>query len=515
MQLIDRYRRQIHGVLSCFDRFVVQGTLTDIAYAEAATAYLKRRRVRVFDFEETFAKPLKEGLCALAEQLAERNGLEIEYVRKKDFRKEDRVRKILDERGDHPGLVHVFSAVESCPAYRPWYDKGTGRTYLRQREAKCLHYYFYFVHEELGLCFLRVPTWAPFRLMFYFNAHQYLARQLERRGIGFVMQDNAFFAVDDFEKAQEIADSLSPKKLHRILEQVAAEYCPFLARFFSGYHWSILQAEYATDVIFRRAEDLAPLYDHLMRSAIHGLKADDVAMFLGRKLSELYQGEVGGDIHLRIEGRRVRHHMGAASIKMYDKRGLVLRVETTVNDVTFFKHYRQVEHRDGTSEMKTAPMKKTIYSLPPLRQVMSAANRRYLDYLSTLDDPSAGQKTLDRISQPVRENDRPYRGFNLFDASDLNLFRTLARGGFTVSGFRNLDLRKTLGATGPQVSRLLKRLRVHGLVKKVRATYKYYLTSMGRAVVLSALLFRELVAIPLVSASRLAMLPHKSLPICA
>jgi hypothetical protein len=270
-----------------------------------------------------------------------------------------------------------------------------------------------------------------------------------------------------------------------------------VARFEVTYHWSIMQVEYATDLIFHRQADLRPLYDALVRTAVHAVKADQVATFLGHKLTGNFQDELGNDFHTRIEGTRLKHHMGPASIKLYDKQGLVLRIETTVNDVSFFRHHRTVEHRDGTKETKLAPMQKTIYSLPPLRELLLAANRRYLAFLSDLDDPSAGVRQTEQLAEPVRADDRSYRGFNLLGADDLALFVALTRGEGQISGFRNATLRRHLpGLSGAQVSRLLKRLHVHGLIRKVGHTYKYYLTHSGQQVVLTALKLRELVIIP-------------------
>src|SRR6185369_5695991 len=120
------------------------------------------------------------------------------------------------------------------------------------------------------------------------------------------------------------------------------------------------------------------------------LKPDNIATFLGRKLSPQFEGEMGNRFNIRIEGTRIKHTMGPVSIKLYDKFGLILRIETTVNDLTFFKHYREVEHRDGSRETKWASMQKTIYSLPALRELLEAANRRYLEFLSTIEDPRAG-----------------------------------------------------------------------------------------------------------------------------
>jgi len=189
--------------------------------------------------------------------------------------------------------------------------------------------------------------------------------------------------------------------------------------------------------------------------------------------------------------------MGPVSLKLYDKFGLILRIETTVNDLTFFKHYREVEHRDGSRETQWASMQKTIYSLPALRELLEAANRRYLEFLSAIEDPRAGRDKLDKLSQTVKQEGRSYTGFNLFDPNDDILLRTIARGEFNISGLQNKNLRRFLpGRNSGQISRLLKRLRLHGLLKNVGHTYKYYLTQFGKDVISTALKLRELVIIP-------------------
>ena len=161
--LTERYADKIQGVLTCLDRVVITGTIPEISHAEAMTSYLYSQKVRIFDYTK-FAEPLRDEIRLHAERLAQESGLEIDFIRKAGFRKEQRVKEILAKRGNHPGLVHIFSAMEPCPSFKPWHDKKTGKTFLKYTDGKCLHYYFYFLHEDLGLCYLRVPTWAPFRL---------------------------------------------------------------------------------------------------------------------------------------------------------------------------------------------------------------------------------------------------------------------------------------------------------------------------------------------------------------
>lgn len=491
--LTERYRDKIGGVLSCFDRVVLTGTIPQICHPSALALDLNIRKIRFFDYPK-WAKPLRDEIRQKAERLARENGLEIEYIRRqRQFRKEQRIKEIISQRGNHPGLVHIFSAMESCPTFEAYYSKRNNRTSFRTTQAKCIHYYFYFIDEELGLCYLRVPTWAPFRVQFYFNAHNYLAIQLTKRGIGFDLLDNAFMHIDDFDAAQKLADALPIRKLHRRLDRFARLYCPVIRHFRSGFHWSIREAEYATDIVFRRPDDLHELYESLIRTVVHTVKAEHISTFLGRKLTGNYQGEIGNDLNTRIQGTRIRHQMGPTTIKMYDKFARILRIEITTNDVSFFKHHRRVEHRDGTWEMKFAPVKKTIYSIPALRVLMNSANQRYLQFISTVDDPTSGIRNLDKISHRVSDTKRTYRGFNLFCGDDLQLFHVLLRGQFNISGFTNRQLRPFVHKTARQLSLILKRLRVHGLIKKVRGTYKYYLTRLGRRVVLTAIHIRQMI----------------------
>ncbi len=499
--LTERHKDQIAGLLSCYDRIIIQGTVPGWCYASGMTGYFYAHEMRIFDYPK-WAQPLREALRANMERVAAENGIEIEFVRsRKSFRKEDRVKQVLSKRGEHPGVVCILSAMEPCGSYKPWHDKKTHKTYLKPEDGKCLHYYVYFIDEDLGLCSLRVPTWCPFRLQFYCNGHSVVARQMSQRNIEYRVLDNAFGWIADFERAQKLADEFRVKMLHRKLDGFADRYCPVVKQFELNYHWSLDQVEFATDIVFQRQSDLQAIYERLTRTAIHTVKPDNIATFLGRKLNGNYQDEMGNRFNTRIEGTRLKHTMGPVSIKMYDKFRLILRIETRVVNVSFFKHYREVEHKDGTRSMAWAEMKKSIYSLAPLRELLLAANRRYLEFISTIEDDKVGTDKLNKLSQPVEEKDRSYRGFNFFDPEDEDLFEALGSGEFNISGFQNKDLRRLVkGKNTGQVSRLMKRLRIHGMTKKIGRTYKYYLTGLGKQVIALGLKLKNLYVIPELSA---------------
>ena len=494
--LTTTHHKHISGTLSCLDRIIITGTLPQVCYSQGMTSYLYSKGVRIFDYPR-FAEPFKEQLRSNAEELAKESGVEVEFVAKSHIRKEDLVKKVIDKRGLHPGLVHVVSAMEACGSYKPWHDKKSGKTFLKGSQSKCLHYYFYFIDEYLGYGYIRVPTWCPFKLQVYINGHSILANELDRQGIGHSMLDNAFDHIDDFDRAQEICDNLDIQKIHGRLDELAKTYCPVFSSFNQVYHWSIMQAEYATDIVFMEQQYLQPLYSELTATAVHTVKPDNIATFLGHKVDPRYNGEMGNNYNIRIEGSRIKHTMGKSSIKMYDKFSKILRIETTTNDVGFFKHYREVEHRDGSRSMEFAPLKKNIYSLTLLALLFKASNKRYLEFISAFDNKEAGHKRLDRITRPKQDNNRNYKGFNLFCGQDLSLLFTVLRGEYNISGFRNRDIRMRLSefSTG-KISRLIKRLKVFGLIKKAGKTYKYYMTKLGKELVTTAEKLKKTVLIP-------------------
>ena len=158
-------------------------------------------------------------------------------------------------------------------------------------------------------------------------------------------------------------ERINPEDLHKVLDILARRYCPVVEELGLSYAWTIMQAECATDIVFKKQEFLQPIYDEIIRTAIHTVKPDNIATFLGQRITYNCKKEIGNNFNQRILGTRIKHHAGDVSIKMYDKFGLVLRIECTCNDVGAFRVNREVQHKDGTITEQKAPMRKSIYSL--------------------------------------------------------------------------------------------------------------------------------------------------------
>jgi hypothetical protein len=341
--------------------------------------------------------------------------------------------------------------VEPCRSFRLAY--GRGRPAIRPAWRKCLFLYFYFLDPHFGLLHVRLQTWFPFTIQVYVNGHEWLARQLDQRGLRYRKLENAFLWLEEPGRAQRLADRFATLKWPAILDTLARRANPLLRDVLANYsyYWATHQAEYATDGLFTSRGALRDLYPRLLRHATLCLHAQDVLTFLGRKLHGGFAGDILTDWKRRWPGARVKHWMKTNWIKMYDTHGCVLRVETVINDPYEFKVRRRAGRR-GRRTLGWHPLPKGVAYLPRYVAVSTAANHRYLDALAVVDDPAPAYRALESLVQPVRDrHGRASRAFNPAAPTDLTLFAAVLRGEHLLQGFRNRDLRIRL--FGPAAAR--------------------------------------------------------------
>jgi hypothetical protein len=183
---------------------------------------------------------LRLQIVAHMKELAVKENICIRHVGARE-RKEALVSQLIEERGDHDGIVCILSAMESCSCFKVGKNRQKGFLELEWSGGKCLHYYVYAMDPDYGLCYLRIPTWAPFRLQFYCNGHNWLERRMHTEGIGFKKTGNCFVEIGDFERARQMADSFDPEPLHRRMDELAERFVSIHSRWKDGLHWSIYQ----------------------------------------------------------------------------------------------------------------------------------------------------------------------------------------------------------------------------------------------------------------------------------
>ena len=274
-----------------------------------------------------------------------------------------------------------------------------------------------------------------------------------------------------------------------------------------SYYWSISESEYATDVVFDSAKELEQLYPKFLRHAISSFHSPDVMRFLGRRVPQSgtkvhgkFQGEVTSSLKERAEGVRIRHTLNSNSLKMYDKWGNLLRIETTMLRPAEFKVYRSPEGqtKQGKRWMK---LRKGVCDMYQRAQVCRAANTRYLEALAGVTGSSSLLEEAAAVCSPMMRNGKRYRGLNALTQKDHALLLAVSRGEFALSGIRNADLRallypslKATKLTKPEirrrsaaVTRQFALLRAHGLLRKMPHSHRYLLSSKGNRIITALL----------------------------
>ena len=496
-RFLERHRDRITGTLSGFDRMLFRGTLRSITHVKGLEIFLYSQHVLLKNFSQ-YVMSLSARLVEHAKQLASKAGRPYVYLPSSKDSKEELALQIAERDAIKQGLIVVFACVEPCQSFDLRKDAARKHLQLVAKERKCLHLYFYYLDREFGLMHVRLQSWLPFSIQVCVNGREWLARQMDRAGISYTKRDNCFTYIADQQRAQQLLERLTNRNFHPFLDALARKVNPWLdpqtGLDVRSYYWSGRQMEYATDVMFRDAASLAELYPLLLRHALFQFGSEEVMRFLQRRTNQRFAGEVSSDWQRRVEGIRVKHRVEENSIKMYDKQGSVLRIETTINNPRRFKVRRQGWCK-GKAVMKWLPLRKGIADLRRRAELSRGANARYLEALAVVGLQTASYELLDRVSQRVKAK-RQYRALRPISPEDAGLFQVILHGEFALQGFRNRDLRQALGADDPQntsarISRLLGLLRAHKLIFKVAKTNYYRITRKGHQVMGTALKFRQ------------------------
>jgi len=502
-RFLTRHRDRITGSITGFDRILFRGSLRSICYREGMDIFLSSQRVLYKDFR-TFVQKLSAGIKARAEQLAQQAGRPFVYLSSAQESKEEIARRIQRRDRVPEGLICVLSCVEPCQTFGIRRDRERKELTLVGQERKCLHFYFYYLDREFGLMHIRLQSWLPMSVQVCVNGREWLARAMHREGITYEQKDNCFTRIADLPRAQALLDQLGERRWEKLLTAWAQRVNPWVAPraglHLRGYYWSFRQAEYATDVLFQTAEKLAAIYPALVRQAIEQFGAPQVMRFLGRRTNSRFSGEASSHLERRVEGTCVKHWVEENSIKMYDKQGSVLRIETTINNPRRFRVRRRAT-RQGKVVLGWLPLRKGIADTRRRVELSRAANERYLEALAVVGEPKASHRILDPVSRAV-ETPRRFRALRPISPEDSRLFQIILRGEFHLQGVRNQDLQRHLEPAAladshqrrqlsGRITRQLALLRAHGLIYRVLRTHYYRTTRKGQEVMTTALKFRN------------------------
>jgi len=498
---IQRHQADVIGMLHGWDRLRLQGTLRSLYHPSVMEHYLRRANVLWKDFKN-FATDLTDRIRQGAAALAQDHHRPMIYLPSSRTEKEPIALEIKESHGVRSGLVAVLSCVEPC---RTWFARGnrlTKKLELKLHWGKCLHLYFYLIHEQVGWLSVRLQTWFPFLIQVCLNGREWLARQMDATGLAYRREDNCFSWVADVPRAQALLDQQHRTDWTKLL-QALVQFCHPLHGEITrpierDYYWTAAETEYATDVMFRNRAALERIYPALVHHAVMSFGAEQVLRFMGRPGARAGD-DVKTDRRRGPDGVRIKHWLNKNSLKGYDKGG-VFRAEGTINEPKDFRVWRGPE-TDPAGKMKWRILRRSVADLHRRAQVSHAATDRYLTALAAVHVTSSLAEEAASVCGPVRREGRRHRALNPFSASDAQLLAVVNRGEFALNGFRNRDVRARLYQTTDDrqaerrqmaaVGRRLRLLRAHGLIAKVSRTHRYVVTAKGRRIITALLAARQ------------------------
>ena len=495
MKLTELYKDKILGAISGLDRIRFRGTLRLLANSTGLKKFMSYTGVLLKDFggwAEGLTARIRQSCQAKADEL----GIETHYLRRSSLDKEAFVREVAASRRIKEGSLCMLSAVEPCIAPMVKGNKRQKTLELVMAQRKCVFVYHYFDDPVLGFGHVRVQSWLPFNIFLCLNGRHWLEKQLRTEGIGYVKDGNCFPWIEDVEAAQNVFHQQLQTRWSDLLMRLALQSCPALAEVIRplrpAYYWSADETEWATDIMFKSKEALDALYPSLLHHAMHVSDSGSVLKYLGRwDRRGSRPNEVTSDYRRRYEGLRVKHRVNRNSVKMYNKSGSLLRIETTINHTRDFKVFR---HPDDNLNRPASwqKMRKGVSDLHRRCQLSDQCNERYAEMLASAQVEEKLHEVVAPACQRIKKNGKTYRALNPWHARDYKLLTFLAHGENALGGFRNKDLRQWLYPESDKcpkeerkkysgrVTRRLKLLRVHGLIKKVAKENRYMLTAKGR-----------------------------------
>ncbi len=507
-QFIQKYNSDVTGSIATFDRLVFRGSLRNLSYAEGMMGYLWAMKVLPKDFG-SFVQEKSNQLKVATLEYAKQRYREIVYLPSSRTCKEEEARKVASNNHIQNGLITILSCVEPCRFFDIFRNRETKKLELVSRIRKCLHYYHYYIHPVFGFMNARIQTWFPFNIQICINGREWLAKEMDKVELSYIRKENCFTWLEDQVKTKMLIQKQLATSWANLLNEIASQLNPIHHQIFHryppSYYWTVHQSEWATDIMFRSPKALDKLYSSLIRFGIINFSSADVMRFLGKKVrlgGNIPDGNVPGtfkkeltsDIKCRPEGVRIKHSLNKNSVKMYNKQGSVLRVETTINNPKDFKIYRSKQDGNINKE-EWLPMRKGIADMLCRMETSDATNNRYLDAIAQAQKNTP----LDEISKPIcchtYWNEKRVRALRPFSKEDTELMDAVSAGEFLINGFRNRDILSKLFfqeeiSTPAQkkrvsavVTRKIRLLRAHGILKKIPKTHRYFVTENGRELI--------------------------------
>jgi len=507
-RLIERLGNAVKGVLTGFDRIVFKGSILPVCYADGVMDFLHFRGVLNKDYKKWMLAQTNSLIEGVNQYALKHCGEGIAHMTSWRTDKEKLAKERQAAKRIESGLIGAWSFLESGRSFRAHYCAATGYPQLRSYQTACKHIYLYLDHKQYGFMNVRIQTWFPYHIQICMNGRQWLGRSLEKGKIDFLLNGNKFHHVDDYTKAQRLLDTQMDSRWPDLLNNLLPMCFPTMRQSLGpdlGYYWTLWQSEWATDMIFNSPADLKPTMESLIRHAMLTNTGTRVLQYMGRPITKDGKphaascNEVSSRLLNFYDGVRLRHWVDQNSVKIYNEHN-VLRSEVTINTPDMFKVYRNAQGETAEVPKKLRPLRKGVADIAIRAKVSQEINDRFMNGVATFTDETSMRELFSERTKSKVKSGRRIRALDP-TGKDRELLEAISDPADVVAGLSNVELRERLrsspwgaGRTDAQlaarISRHLRLLRDHGLIRKIPNRRRYNLTDEGRTFVtaLSAML---------------------------
>ena len=477
-------------VYHCFDRLVIHGYLSGLSRPEQVV-YFFREVVGVPMITKEVLSQRTNAYQNWVEAYAHNHQIPIEWaekgVRKKDDLEPPRRRM---ERADRYGVYFILKSMEQGSTFRstpPKYPTADPHyRLLAKQRSRFTHYYFYLRDETLGPMVVRVASFFPFHTTYWLNGHRFMEQELNRQGVPFRKNDNAFLAVDDPQALQAAADRLTPQVIRERLEYWTLVLGPKLSRRERAAlnlrrFYAVRQVEYCRNFVFKRHFPIHRLFERSCELALWRLTAHKISEIFGTRFTRRHRGK----LHTTLEQVDHGHHVFRAYwkngfLKQYEKFSTFLRNELCSNNLTDFG------------------LKKGLDHLAAVRQKFGQITDRFATFQALTLNVQVDFPLLQRLALPLTVGSARFPGIKIQDTRLIRLMEVLLHGGTRLAGWPARQIHPAiLSAYALAPSRYglhqlrydLRKLRAHGLLQRDGRRYAYPLTDKGVKVAVLFVLF--------------------------
>jgi len=461
--------------LECIDRMYLNVYMPRLQTEAFVASFFKKHRGARFA-SSALMEPMTTAFRNEIERFVEQNHIPV-VIFKSGQRKDDVAHEFLANFRGKEGVLFLGKAQEKTGVFRTekrHTDAGRVYPWIVRSTAPVMHYYFYCFDEDFGPFFLKYCSYFPYNAKLCINGHEWLKRQLKKRGIGFTELDNGILTCEDPALMQAIADSLTAEMicdlLHKWQQRLPYPFAPEDTAAGYQYHLSILQAEFSLTQVLDRPVTGRQFFEQVIRENLDCGRPDHVQLIFDRRITRRTPGSFrtrviteGVTPSLYLDYKHCR-------VKQYHKEGRALRTETTINNTRDFG------------------IAKGILNLPALRRIGFSANRRLLNVQRLSHDCFVGSELFQSAQEPKIVDSQRTSGLRFGDSNTQTLLAALLIFRLHVSGFSNRDLRDVLAQmlgqkpgdiSSGRMTYLLRKLKLHGLIRRVVKSHRYQLTETG------------------------------------